>query len=69
MSNSIGDKKYNIHSKYKKEKLMLHAYSLKFELIIKDFEFISDLPDHFLTFIKKNNLKINKNLKKYLNSF
>ena len=65
----VGDQKYNIHSKYSKEKLMLHAIALKFELNKKKFEFISKLPDYFLSFVKKNNLKINKDLKEYLNSF
>ena len=65
----VGDQKYNIHSKYSKEKLMLHAIALKFEVNTKKFEFISKLPDHFLSFVKKNNLKISKDLKEYLNSF
>jgi len=65
----VGDQKYNIHSKYSKEKLMLHAIALKFEINTKKFEFISKLPDHFFSFIKKNNLRINKDLKEYLNSF
>ena len=65
----VGDQKYNIHSKYSKEKLMLHAIALKFEVNTKKFDFISKLPDHFLSFVKKNNLKISKDLKEYLNSF
>ena len=65
----VGDQKYNIHSKYSKEKLMLHAIALKFELNTKKFEFISKLPDYFLSFLKKNNLKISKDLKEYLNIF
>ena len=65
----VGDQKYNIHSKYSKEKLMLHAIALKFEVNTKKFEFISKLPNHFLSFVKKNNLKISKDLKEYLNSF
>ena len=65
----VGDQKYNIHSKYSKEKLMLHAIALKFEVNTKKFQFISKLPDHFLSFVKKNNLKISKDLKEYLNSF
>ena len=56
-------------SKYSKEKLMLHAIALKFEMNRKKFEFISKLPDHFLSFVKKNNLIISKDLKEYLNSF
>ena len=65
----VGDNKYNIHSKYKKESLMLHAFALKFTIDTKQYEYISKLPDVFLKFIKKNNLKINRDLKKYLNIF
>ena len=65
----VGDNKYNIHSKYKKESLMLHAFALKFSINSKKFEYISKLPDHFLSFVKKNNIKISKDLKVYLNSF
>ena len=65
----VGDNKYNIHSKYTKENLMLHAFALKFKINTKKFVFISKLPDYFLSFIKKNNLKINNNLKEYLDSF
>ena len=65
----IGDNKYNLYSKYKKENLMLHAFALRFTINKKKFEFISNLPDDFLNFIKKNNLKINKDLKHYLNDF
>ena len=64
----VGDKKYNIYSKYKKENLMLHAFALRFKINNKKFQFISSLPDYFIGFIKKNNLKINKDLKNYLNS-
>ena len=65
----IGDKKYNIFSKFKNEKLMLHAYCLRFSIEDQIFEFVADLPDHFLAFTKNNKLKIMKNYKKYLNSF
>ena len=64
----VGDNKYNIYSKYTKENLMLHAFALRFIINKKKFEFISNLPDDFINFIKKNNLKINKDLKNYLNS-
>ena len=64
----VGDNKYNVYSKYTKENLMLHAFALRFKINTKKFEFISNLPDDFLNFIKKNNLKINKDLKNYLNS-
>ena len=65
----IGDKKYNAKSKLRKEKLMLHAYSLKFSINNKLVEYVADLPDHFTTFIKKNNLTLIKNLKTHLDSF
>ena len=65
----VGDIKYNIHSKYKKESLMLHAFAFKFTINKKKYEFVLNLPDYFLNFIKKNNLKINKDLKNYLNIF
>ena len=65
----VGDNKYNFYSKYKKENLMLHAFALRFTINTKKFEFISILPDYFLNLIKKNNLKINSDLKNYLNSF
>ena len=65
----VGDNKYNIHSKYAKESLMLHAFALKFKINKEQFEFISNLPDHFLNFMKINNLKIDKDLKNYLNIF
>ena len=64
----VGDNKYNMYSKYTKENLKLHAFALRFTINKKKFEFISNLPDDFLKFIKKNNLKINKDLKNYLNS-
>ena len=63
----VGDNKYNIHSKFAKESLMLHAFALKFIINKKKFEFISNLPDYFINFIKINNLKIYKDLKNYLN--
>ena len=65
----IGDKKYNIFSKFKNEKLMLHAYCLRFSIEDQIFEFVADLPYHFLAFTKNNKLKIMRNYKKYLNSF
>ena len=62
----VGDNKYNMYSKYTKENLKLHAFALRFTINKKKFEFISNLPENFINFIKKNNLKINKNLKNYL---
>ena len=65
----IGDKKYNIYSKFKNEKLMLHAYCLRFSIENQIFEFVAELPNHFIVFSKNNKLKIMKNYKKYLNTF
>ena len=65
----VGDNKYNAYSKYKNQSLMLHAFALRFTINKKKFEFISNLPDYYFNFIKKNNLKINKDLKNYLNIF
>ena len=48
---------------------MLHAFALKFQINTQKFEFISKLPNYFLKFIKKNNLKISKDLKELLNIF
>ena len=65
----IGDKKYNGLSKLRNEKLMLHAHSLEFSLNNKLFKYVAGLPDHYLTFIKKNNLTLIKNYQTYLESF
>ena len=65
----IGDQKYNINSKYNSEKLMLHAYSLKFVIENKIYEYLADIPDHFLTFTKSNQFIINKSYNKYLDTF
>ena len=64
----VGDNKYNAFSKYTKENLMLYAFALRFKINKQKFEFISNLPDDFLNFTKRNNLNINKDLKNYLNS-
>ena len=47
---------------------MLYAFALRFKINKQKFEFISNLPDDFLNFTKRNNLNINKDLKNYLNS-
>ena len=65
----IGDNKYNSSSKFKKEKLMLHAYSLKFTIENQNYEFVASLPNHFLNFLKYNKLKITSNYQKYLDTF
>jgi len=59
----IGDNKYNSHSIFKKENLMLNAYELKFIIDNKDFKFCTEIPEHFNLFIKKNKLK---SIKKFL---
>ena len=48
---------------------MLHAFSLKFTINNKLVEYVADLPDHFITFIKKNNLTLTKNFQTHLDSF
>ncbi len=53
----IGDTKYNLQSKYKKEELKLNAHKINFKINSKMYKFSSLLPDHFKKFIKKNNLK------------
>ena len=54
----IGDTKYNKMIKDKTETLKLNACSLKFKVNNKNYQFSSNLPDHFKKFMKKNNLKI-----------
>ena len=54
----IGDTKYNKLSNYNFEKLKLNAFLLKFKMKQKEYKFISYLPEHFKTFMSKNNLKI-----------
>ena len=53
----VGDTKYNKQNKYNFEKLKLNAHILNFSFEDKDYHFISELPDHFKVFFKKNNLK------------
>ena len=65
----VGDNKYNSSSKFKNEKLMLHAYSLNFRIENKYFEFLADPPNHFKTFLKINKFKITKNFQKNLDTF
>ena len=65
----VGDNKYNTHSKHTNENLMLHAFALKFIINKKKFEFYFNLPDYYLKFVKKNNIKFDKNIKNYLNIF
>ena len=53
----IGDTKYNKNNKYKFEKLKLNAHILKFNFNSTEYKFISEIPNHFKDFYKKNNLK------------
>ncbi len=53
----IGDKKYNLQTKYKDEELKLNAYKIDFKINSNVYNFSSLLPDHFKKFIKKNDLK------------
>ena len=62
----VGDNKYNSFSKFKNEHLMLHAFGLNFFIDNNNFQFISNLPNYFSTFIKKNKLLEIKDLKNYL---
>ena len=54
----IGDIKYNYQSNYNREILKLNAFSLKFIIENKQFEFFSDLPKDFIDFVKKQRLKV-----------
>ena len=53
----IGDTKYNKQSNYGIEKLKLNAHMISFLFKNKEYNFISNLPEHFKFFLKKNNLK------------
>ena len=53
----VGDTKYFIEKTKKNINLMLHAYEIKFILNNKKFVFKAKLPDYFLSFLIKNNLK------------
>ena len=53
----VGDTKYFIEKSKKNINLMLHAYEIKFILNNKKFVFKAKLPDYFLSFLIKNNLK------------
>ena len=53
----IGDKKYNLQTKYKNEDLKLNAIEINFKINNRFYNFSSKLPDHFKKFLKKNNLK------------
>ncbi len=65
----IGDQKYNINSRYTREKLMLHSYALNFTINNKKFRFTAELPNYFQTFMQKNKLKFKNNIEKELNTF
>ena len=53
----VGDTKYNSNNKFSFEKLKLNAHILKFVFNDQEYTFISELPEHFKIFLKKNNLK------------
>ena len=53
----VGDTKYNKMIKNNTEILKLNACSLKFEVNNKNYEFSTNLPDHFKKFMQKNQLK------------
>ncbi len=57
----VGDKLYNVDSKFKNEALKLNAHILKFK-INKNYNFHSIIPKDFSNFIKKNRLKKFENL-------
>ena len=49
----IGDKKYSLKSN-KFKNLFLHAYSLKFMINNKKYNYHAQLPDYFQQFLKSN---------------
>ena len=57
----IGDNKYNKNTIFSSEKLKLNAYSLQFNIEKKEYNFISELPSHFIDFLKKINFKFSIN--------
>ncbi len=65
----IGDKKYNINSRYTHEKLMLHALAINFTINRKKFRFTSEIPNYFQYFMQKHKLEFKSNLEKELNNF
>ena len=59
----IGDEKYNFSNsqKYRKSHLMLHAYSIKFVINDKKYEFTVDIPDYFKKILRIKRLTLFKN--------
>ena len=59
----IGDEKYNFSNsqKYRKSHLMLHAYSIKFVINDKKYEFTVDIPDYFKKILQIKRLTLFKN--------
>ena len=53
----VGDNKYFLNKKKLNNKLMLHAYEIKFILNNKKYTFKANIPDYFRNFLIKNNLK------------
>ena len=54
----IGDNKYFIKKKSKNNRLLLHAYEIKFMLNSKKYSFKANIPDYFKDFLIKNNLML-----------
>ena len=59
----IGDTKYNylIKGYRKNNRLMLHAYSIKFKINEKKYTFFVDIPDHFKKVLLIKKLNLHKN--------
>ena len=64
----VGDKKYNINQKLKKEELKLNAYCLQFMINNKQYFFKSRLPFRFIEFLKEENFNF-KSDKQFLDFF
>ena len=56
----VGDKKYNIKSKFSKTNLKLHSYKINFNIQSKDYSFSSNIPTDFHNFAIQNKIKLVK---------
>tara|TARA_B100001123_G_scaffold355071_1_gene407913 strand:+ start:530 stop:1465 length:936 start_codon:yes stop_codon:yes gene_type:complete len=57
----VGDNKYGYkNTRYSKEKFMLNAFNIKFNINNTKYEFSSKIPNFFINFIKKTKLRIPK---------
>ena len=54
----VGDKKYNIKSKYNKTKLKLHAFKISFKIKSKNYKFSSKIPSYFHEFARFNKINL-----------